>query len=140
MRRGEASTQIVKAGTFTPKGEREAARAEDRDPSAVPFLKSHRVFNVAQIDGLPDDMGAALPPPDLSEVDDRVRAILDGLGVRLVVGTARACYVPATDVIQLPSPEAFHDPVDWNRTALHESGHHADRAVMPVLIADGRSC
>ena len=123
VRRGEASTQIVKAGTFTPKGEREAARAEDRDPNAVPFLKSHRVFNVAQIEGLPDDMETTLPPPDLSEVDDRVRAIIDGLGIRLVVGTPRACYIPATDVIQLPSPEAFHDPVDWNRTALHESGH-----------------
>ena len=123
VRRGEASTQIVKAGTFTPKGEREAARAEDRDPNAVPFLKSHRVFNVAQIDGLPDDMNAALPAPDLFTVDDRVRTILDGLGVRLVVGTARACYIPSTDVIQLPSPGAFHDPVDWNRTALHEGGH-----------------
>ena len=123
VRRGEASTQIVKAGTFTPKGEREAARAEDRDPAAVPFLKSHRVFNVAQIDGLADDMGATLPPPGLSEVDARVRAILDGLGVRLVVGTARACYIPATDAIQLPSPDAFHDPIDWNRTALHEGGH-----------------
>ena len=113
----------MKAGTFTPKGEREAARNEDRDPNAVPFLKSHRVFNVAQIDGLPDDLDATLPAPDLSDVDDRVRAILDGLGVRLVVGTARACYIPATDVIQLPSPEAFHDPIDWNRTALHEGGH-----------------
>ena len=123
VRRGEASTQIVKAGTFTPKGEREAARNEDRDPNAVPFLKSHRVFNVAQIEGLPDDLDASLLLADLSEVDERVRTILDGLGVRLVVGTARACYIPATDVIQLPSPEAFHDPVDWNRTALHEGGH-----------------
>ena len=123
VRRGEASTQIVKAGTFTPKGEREAARNEDRDPNAVPFLKSHRVFNVAQIDGLPDDTGIDLPTPDLSDVDGRVRAILDGLGVRLVVGTARACYIPAMDVIQFPSPDAFQDPIDWNRTALHESGH-----------------
>ena len=123
VRLGEASSQIVKAGTFTPKGEREAARNEDRDPNAVPFLKSHRVFNVAQIDGLPDDLNATLPAPDLSDVDGRVRAILDGLGVRLVVGTARACYIPATDVIQLLSPEAFHDPIDWNRTALHEGGH-----------------
>ena len=123
VRRGEASTQIVKAGTFTPKGEREAARNEDRDPNAVPFLKSHRVFNIAQIDGLPGDLDATLPAPDLSDVEGRVRAILDGLGVRLVVGTARACYIPATDVIQLPSPDAFYDPIDWNRTALHEGGH-----------------
>ena len=123
VRRGEASTQIVKAGTFTPKGEREAAWNEDRDPNAVPFLKSHRVFNVAQIDGLPDGLETTLPAPDLSDVDERVRTILDGLGVGLVVGTARACYIPATDVIQLPSPNAFHDPVDWNRIALHEGGH-----------------
>lgn len=123
VRRGEASTQIVKAGSFVPKGEREAARQDDRDPNAVPFLKSHRVFNIAQIEGLPDEYAIDPPAPDLSEVDERVRAILDGLNVRLIYGTARACYVPATDVVQLPAPGAFNDPVDWNRTALHEAGH-----------------
>ena len=123
VRRGEASTGIVRADTFVPKGERQAAASENREADRIPFLKVYRVFNVEQIDGLPDDLVAAPPPPDLSNVDGDVRSILERLGTKLVIGTDRACYIPAVDTIQLPSPEAFHDPIDWNRTALHESGH-----------------
>ena len=124
VRRGEASIAIVKAGTFTPKGEREAARAEDRDPQAVPFLKTHRVFNAEQIDGLPDELVAPPPPPDLSQTDARVRAILDGLGCRVVHGTPEACYMPATDTIRLPSPDQFGgDTHQWASVLAHEAVH-----------------
>ena len=123
VRRGQTSTAIVRADTFVPKGERQAAANENREAGRVPFLKIYRVFNAAQVDGLPDDMGEPGLTADLSSVDVDVRTILERLGTRLVVGTARACYIPAVDTIQLPSPEAFHEPVDWNRTALHESGH-----------------
>lgn len=122
VRRGEASTGIVKAGTFTPADERKQARDENRDPNQIPFLKRHSVFNAAQIDGLPE-IAVAAPPPSLDQVDARVRAILDGLGCRLVHGTPIACYVPKLDVIELPSPDAFHHAIDWHRTALHEAGH-----------------
>ena len=124
VRRGEASIAIVKTGTFTPKGECEAARAEDRDPQAVPFLKTHRVFNAEQIDGLPDELTALPPPPGLSRTDARVRAILDGLACRVVHGTPEACYVPATDTIRLPSPEQFGGDVGgWASVASHEAVH-----------------
>lgn len=122
VRRGEASTQIVKAGSFTPKEERERARAENREAGTIPFLKSHRVFNVAQIDGLPENE-KDVPPPSLETVDQRVKAILDNLGARLLIGTANACYVPVADTIQLPAPAAYDDEVNWHRTALHETGH-----------------
>ena len=123
VRRGEASTAIVRADTFVPKGERTAAAAENREAGRVPFLKVYRVFNVEQIEGLPDDLVASPAPPDLTSIDANVRTILERLGTRLVVGTARACYIPAVDTIQLPSPEAFHELGDFNRTALHEAGH-----------------
>lgn len=123
VRRGEASTGIVKAGTFTPAEERQRARDETREPGQIPFLKRHSVFNTAQIDGLPDDDTVAPPPPSLDKVDARVRAILQGLDCRLVHGSPIACYVPKFDVIQLPAPDAFHHAIDWHRTALHEAGH-----------------
>ena len=53
----------------------------------------------------------------------RVRTILDRLGCRVILGTPTACYMPGPDVIQLPAPDAFYEPVDFHRTALHETGH-----------------
>lgn len=123
VRRGEASIGIVKAGTFTPKGEREAAKAENREPGQVPFLKTHRVFNADQIDGLPDELTAPPPAPDLSTTDARIRAILDGLGCRQIHGTSTACYVPAIDTIQLPAPDQFEDVSSWAAVAAHEACH-----------------
>ena len=68
VRREEASTQIVKVGSFTPIEERKRARDEGHGASSMPFLKFHSVFNAAQIDGLPEDDD--LPaPPSLDEVD-----------------------------------------------------------------------
>ena len=39
------------------------------------------------------------------------------------IGGDRAFYAPTLDYIQVPRPEAFFDPVNWHRTALHELGH-----------------
>ena len=123
VRRGEASIGIVKAGTFTPKGEREAARQEDRDPQAIPFLKTHRVFNAEQIDDLPAELVAPPEAPDLSTADENIRALLDGLGCRVIHGTPTACYMPTVDTIQLPSPAQFTDPGSWASVAAHEATH-----------------
>ena len=127
VRRREASTQIVKVGSFTPAEERKRAHDEGREASSMPFLKFHSVFNAAQIDGLPeeDDLPA---PPSLDEVDIRVRTILDKLGCRIILGTPTACYMPGPDVIQLPAPDAFYEPVDFHRTALHETAHATSAA------------
>ncbi|MBP6229967.1 MAG: antirestriction protein ArdC, partial [Pseudomonadales bacterium] len=42
----------------------------------------------------------------------------------------RAFYVPAHDYVQVPPPQAYFEPINWHRTALHELGHasgHASR-------------
>src|SRR5215831_12377282 len=35
----------------------------------------------------------------------------------------RAFYSPNYDFIQVPRPEAYFEPINWHRTALHELGH-----------------
>ena len=35
------------------------------------------------------------------------------------------------DFIQVPRPEAYFEPINWHRTALHELGHNAEPSVMP---------
>ena len=125
VRKGERSVRVVHAGTYTPKEEREAARAEGRDEQARRYLKAHRVFHVSQIDGLPDKVAhrPAPPVPTFEGVDTRVRQIIERSGVRFVMGSARAYYQPSTDVVSVPLVEAFHEPIDWHRTALHELSH-----------------
>ena len=39
------------------------------------------------------------------------------------IGGDRAFYVPSDDCIQVPRPEAYFEPINWHRTALHELGH-----------------
>jgi len=30
---------------------------------------------------------------------------------------------PAEDYVQVPPPQAYFEPINWHRTALHELGH-----------------
>jgi antirestriction protein ArdC len=39
------------------------------------------------------------------------------------IGGSRAFYVPAHDYVQVPPPQAYFEPINWHRTALHELGH-----------------
>jgi antirestriction protein ArdC len=45
------------------------------------------------------------------------------LGVERRARGNRAFYVPALDYVQVPPPQAYFEPVNWHRTALHELGH-----------------
>lgn len=48
VRKGEKGTLVVKYGTFTPK------EREDDEDRSIPYLKGYTVFNVEQIENLPD--------------------------------------------------------------------------------------
>ena len=123
VRKGERGTTVVFADRFIPDQERARAREQDDEPSAIPFLKRFTVFNAAQCDGLPDD--AAIIPPPLPEglILPEVEALIRASGADLRLGGDRAFYSAALDYIQVPRPEAYFDPVNWHRTALHELGH-----------------
>ena len=132
VRKGERSVRVVHAGTFTPKEEREAAQAEGRDEQARRYLKAHRVFHVSQIDGLPDEVAhrPAPPAPSFEGVDASVREIIERSRARFVMGAPQAYYQPGTDTVAVPLVDAFHEPIDWHRTAMHELTHwtgHASR-------------
>ena len=132
VRKGERSVRVVHAGTFTPKEEREAAQAEGRDEQARRYLKAHRVFHISQIEGLPGEVAHRPAPPMLSfeGVDASVREIIERSRARFVMGTPQAYYQPGTDTVAVPLVDAFHEPIDWHRTAMHELTHwtgHASR-------------
>ena len=139
VRKGERSVRVVHAGTFTPRQEREAAQAEGRDEQARRYLKAHHVFNVAQIEGLPDEAtnGAHLSVPSFEGVDETVRRIIERGRVRFVTGSPRAFYQPGTDMVSVPLLEAFTDPAEWHSTTLHELTHWTGHASRLARDLDG---
>jgi antirestriction protein ArdC len=57
-------------------------------------------------------------------------ALISASGADFRIGGDKAFYVPARDYIQVPPQQAFHEQINWYRTALHELGHwtgHASR-------------
>ena len=123
VRRGEKGTVICYADRFTPKTEQEQARSEDRETRQVAFLKRFVVFNIEQCEGLPDDYAVPMASPDpvlaIAEADELIAAS----DARFNIGGAEAFYSPTHDFVQVPPQAAFHEPINWYRTALHELGH-----------------
>jgi antirestriction protein ArdC len=123
VRRGEKGTVICYADRFTPKAEQEQARGEDRAARQVAFLKRFVVFNVDQCEGLPDDYIAPMVSPDPVLAIAEADALIAASGARVNVGGGEAFYSPSHDFVQVPPQAAFHEPINWYRTALHELGH-----------------
>lgn len=123
VRRGEKGTVICYADRFTPKAEAEAARGEDRDVRQVAFLKRFVVFNVDQCEGLPEDFTVRMVGPDPALAIAEADALIAASGARFQMGGGEAFYSSSHDFVQVPPQAAFHEPVNWYRTALHELGH-----------------
>jgi antirestriction protein ArdC len=122
VRRGEQGTLIVKYGTITRANPSSDGTSDDEERQ-IPFLKSYSVFNVSQIDGLPEEL-CARPQPKHEE--NRL-ALIDGFiaktQARIVHGGSRACYVPTLDLIRMPPFAAFSSPTSFYSTNLHELAH-----------------
>ena len=99
------------------------AREAGEEAAAIPFLKRFTVFNAAQCDGLPEDVAVVAPPPPSGLIEPQVEALIRATGIDFRIGGDRAFYVPALDYVQVPPPQAYFEPINWHRTALHELGH-----------------
>lgn len=123
VRKGERGTTVVYADRFTPDDEKRRARETGEEAAAIPFLKRFTVFNAAQCDGLPEDVAVVAPPPPPGLIEPQVEALIKASGIDFRIGGDRAFYVPARDYVQVPPPQAFFEPINWHRTALHECSH-----------------
>ena len=129
VRKGEKGVRVTFAKTWTKKEvDPETGIEEEKE---VPVMKGYTVFNVAQIDGLPqryyerksEEMSAA------ARIEG-AEAWLQATGVELRHGGDKAYYSPAGDYVQLPSFAAFREPLGYYATAMHEITHwtrHPDR-------------
>ncbi|HEY7550398.1 MAG TPA: ArdC-like ssDNA-binding domain-containing protein [Hyphomicrobiaceae bacterium] len=127
VRKGERGTTVVYADRFVPDDERRRAHDEGEAPRSIPFLKRFTVFNVEQCEGLPDGVVSAPPPIDNGLILPQVEALIRAIGADIRIGGDKAYYDVAGDLIRVPPPQAFFEPINWHRTALHEVGHLVGR-------------
>ena len=128
VRKGERGCPVVYFGATTKRGADEGALEPAGDDAAreVRFLKTYTVFNMAQIDGLPERFApdrVQAPPLPAPERIAHAEAFFGALGIEVRHGGAQAYYSAAEDRIQLPPLEAFHDAEGYYATFGHEAVH-----------------
>jgi antirestriction protein ArdC len=121
--KGERGTTVVYADRFVPADERRRAAETGEEAQAIPFLKRFTVFNTDQCEELPDEIATAAPPPPQGLIEPTVEALIKASGIPFRIGGDRAFYATAEDYVQVPPPQAYFEPINWHRTALHELGH-----------------
>jgi antirestriction protein ArdC len=89
----------------------------------IPFLKVYRVYNVDQIEGLPEEMYARPVPKPLPERLDDVEAFVASTKAVIEHGRGRAAYSPTVDKIVMPFGGDFVSKEAYYATLLHELTH-----------------
>lgn len=121
VRKGERGATVVYYGDST-KTVHDEQTGEDKE-RGFRFLKSYTVFNVAQIEGLPERFHFV---PELIPEAERIEAAEAFFGripATVNHGGDRAYYMPSADRIQLPPFAAFHDAHGYYTTRGHETVH-----------------
>ena len=123
VRKGEKGSLVVYANKLTVT-ETNEANGEDEERK-IPFMKAYPVFNVEQIDGLPEHFHATAEAPkiDASERNAAVDAFITATGASIQHGGDRASYSIDQDRVRMPHFEFFEDPESYYASTIHELTH-----------------
>lgn len=122
VRKGETGSMVVFASRFTKTETDDVGEKFDRE---IPFLKAYSVFNIAQIDGLPDHYYVQKVEPVREPIARIEHADRFFANTRAIIrhGGDRAYFSPSTDHIQMPPFETFKDAAAYVGTLSHEATH-----------------
>ena len=111
VKKGSKGTMVV----FTKR----IPRGDDDEHATISMLKTYHVFNVEQIDGLPEipTRTSTVTPIETAE------RFIAATKADIRIGGSKACYVPSLDFIAMPPKEAFAEASSFYATNLHELGH-----------------
>ena len=122
VRKGEQGSLVVYADKII----RTATDQDTGEESehAIPFMKGYTVFNVEQIEGLPEHYYGKSevlthPVQRIAHAEDFFAAT----GANVVHGGSRAFYVPSTDNIHMPFIDVFRDAESYYAVRAHETTH-----------------
>jgi antirestriction protein ArdC len=122
VRKGAKGSLVVFANAIT-RTERDDKTGEDVERE-VPYMKGYTVFNVEQIESLPEIYYAkAVPTLDPVARVDHAEKFFASIGATIQHGGNRACYAQELDCVQMPPFEAFRDAESYYSTLAHELTH-----------------
>jgi len=119
VRKGEKSTRILYVSSYDKK------KPDSDDTSKVSFLKEFCIFNIAQIENVPEKyLEARDPTPfNVDQRDEDLQDFLQCTRADIREGASEAFYSPGGDFISLPHFDDFKDSDCYAATALHELSH-----------------
>jgi antirestriction protein ArdC len=122
VRKGEQGSLVVYADKII-RTETDETTGEASE-HAIPFMKGYTVFNVEQIEGLPERFYANAEP--CSEIVQRIahaEKFFAAIGAIVRHGGTMAYYNVSHDYVQMPPIEAFRDTEAYYATLAHEVTH-----------------
>jgi len=124
VRKGETSTQVVYYGTARKKDAEPGKTDTESGDDTYRFLKGFRVFNVCQIDGLPEEFFPVEDDLDMgARTIENLDALLRSVGVPIRDGGNRAAYRELTDDIIIPEVSRFETAERYIAVGAHELIH-----------------
>ena len=137
VRKGEKSSTVVYFQPVAKQGKAKQEAAGNAEPDTFLLMKHYSVFNLEQVDALPNEDGTPgviqLPGAAVLSHNERIDAaeqFFSAIGGTVNHGGDRAYYTAGTDRIQMPVFNAFAEPEAYYSTLAHEYIHwsgHKDR-------------
>lgn len=121
VRKGERGATVVYANQLV---RADADKVGEEAERRIPFLKAYTVFNLDQIEALPETFEAeavAVSNPDHRIA--RIDAFFGRCGADIRHGGGCAYYAPEPDHVQMPPFEAFQSADGYYATLGHEMTH-----------------
>jgi antirestriction protein ArdC len=121
VRKGEKGSLVVYANAITRTEEGDNGEETERE---IHYMKGYTVFNVEQIDGLPEQYYGKpevqmTPVERIAHAEEFFKSTKSDIRYR----GDRAYYSQDGDYIQIPVIEAFRDAESFYATLAHESAH-----------------
>ncbi len=123
VKKGEKGSLSVYANSFK-KTEQDEETGEEIEQD-IPFMKGYSVFNVEQIEGLPEKYYELVKEPEITPEQriEEVEQFFINTGADIKEGGNRAYYQITNDFIQMPPFVAFEDAEGYYSTLAHETTH-----------------
>lgn len=124
VRKGEKGATVVYAGTLLKSDD--AGQQGDENAQTIHYLKRYTVFNVAQIDGLPERFHTAGTEQKFRNPDERHAAadqFFTATRAQIDTRGTQPAYFPLADRIEMPAFADFKSAEDYYSTLSHELTH-----------------
>jgi antirestriction protein ArdC len=139
VRKGEKASPII-FWSFPDKKKRGGGETSE-SKSSFAFAKQYSVFNIEQLDGVPEQLpfDDAQPFDAIAEAETIVSAFMASAShPTLAHGGSRAYFRPSTDHVQMPVQSSFISAGGYYATLFHEFIHSTGikaRCNRPELVA-----